>query len=1190
MRRSITLGPLEVDAALPREVGPGQGLAGWVALHRRPILWADMERDARAVFRTLMIGQQLRFALAYPIAIGDRLLGVFTLARATPARESAESAAILASLAAQAAVALDHARLYAETTRRLAQTRALLEVAQILNSTLDSAQLLQRVAIKTAQVCRVDRASLEMLEGDRLVPITSQFADGHAEPEMWAAFRTMAAIPPSQVPPQARALETRAPVIVADATRSDELPRAWVDAFRHKSMMVVPLVRQDEVIGVLTLDHVQEVTPFEPWQVDLAVAIGGQLALALDNARLYGEVNERLRETTTLLAVGQALSRPAPLAEQVRRVAREVARALGADMVGVHVLDEDRDRLRPLAGYRVPESLRPVLAAPRIALSRMPLLREAWSTGRATGSPDPHHDPRFDRELVGQLPPHSLLMAPARVHGTSVGGLFLVWWTPGREFSAAEMRLVEGVAAQVGLALENAELARQREIKLKETETLLQVSRALSSTLDLDALLRNLLRRVAGAVEADTVGVFLLDDERGDVLVPRAGYRVPVERLHELSRLRLSTTAHALYAEAAVTRRPVFSADVPADPRVPGDLKALLPHRSQLFVPIAAKDRLIGGFMAVWTDQARTFAASELALMEGIANHAGVAVENARLFAENRRQVEELSVLHELSRAVTGQLDRDALVATLGALAPRVLEARRFVVRLLDPETGELEAVLRVEDGADVRALAPRYPVSVGLGGVVVATGRPIRTDDYWAELARRGVAESPVGGFRCWLGVPMRVGDTTLGVLALSRDEPPFTEGHERLLLNIADLAALALRSARLFEERTRAYGELAAAQDHLVRTEKLRALGEMASGVAHDFNNLLAAILGRAQLLLRRLEDPTLHQWAQVIERAALDGGQTVRRLQEFARVRRDEPLVPVDLNQVVRDALDITQSRWREDALRRGLAIDVRTALAPVPPVNGDAAELREAMTNLILNALDAMPGGGALTIATGATGDEVEITVTDTGTGMPEAVRERIFDPFFTTKGPQGTGLGLSMTYGIVSRHGGRITVDSAEGRGSVFRLVLPAAVTPAVPPPPPARAAEPAPALRCLVVDDEPMVGEVMGDVLESMGHVAVVLTDGAAAIARFEAEPFDAVFTDLAMPGVSGWQVVQAVKRRAPDVPVFVVTGFGTELAPDERAMHGVEAIFAKPLKIDDIMDAVAQVARRRHQPQGENA
>jgi len=426
-----------------------------------------------------------------------------------------------------------------------------------------------------------------------------------------------------------------------------------------------------------------------------------------------------------------------------------------------------------------------------------------------------------------------------------------------------------------------------------------------------------------------------------------------------------------------------------------------------------------------------------------------------------------------------------------------------------------------------------------------------------------------------------MSAGDRILGVLALRSRERAFTDTDERLLVNIADLAALALRSARLFEERSRAYGELAAAQDQLVRTEKLRALGEMASGVAHDFNNVLASIVGRAQLLLQEVREPRLRRWLEVIERSSLDGAQTVRRLQEFTRIRRDQPFVVVDLNRLVHEALEVTESRWREEPRRRGIPVEVKTSLrAPLPPVAGDPAELREALTNLILNALDAMPDGGLLTLATSATGGEVEVAVSDTGVGIPEHLKAKVFDPFFTTKGPQGTGLGLSMTYGILSRHRAQVALESEEGRGTTFRLRFP--VTTLEPAPPIKEQLDPlGHPLRCLVVDDEPAVGDVLGDMLASLGHRPVVLRQGADAIARFGAEPFDVVFTDLSMPGLSGWDVARAVRGASGQTPVFLVTGFGMEVSPEELGAQGVDAILPKPLSLQDVSRALAVVRRR---------
>src|SRR5262249_47600959 len=216
--------------------------------------------------------------------------------------------------------------------------------------------------------------------------------------------------------------------------------------------------------------------------------------------------------------------------EAMRRVARVVARALGADMVGAYFLDAGRETLVPVAGYRVPKPILPTLLKTPFPLGRFPLLREAWQTGRPVWTSDFGGDPRIDQSFLADLRPGALLFAPTPVRGEIVGGLFLAWWTPGRTFAPAELRLVEGVAAQVGLALENAELARQTGEKLRETETLLSVSRALSSTLELDALLRHLLRQVTRTIEADTVGVWLVDPATG-ALEAHTGYRVPPDVL-----------------------------------------------------------------------------------------------------------------------------------------------------------------------------------------------------------------------------------------------------------------------------------------------------------------------------------------------------------------------------------------------------------------------------------------------------------------------------------------------------------------------------------------------------------------------------------------------------------------------------------------------------------------------------------
>src|SRR5881409_2585058 len=237
-----------------------------------------------------------------------------------------------------------------------------------------------------------------------------------------------------------------------------------------------------------------------------------------------------------------------------------------------------------------------------------------------------------------------------------------------------------------------------------------------------------------------------------------------------------------------------------------------------------------------------------------------------------------------------------------------------------------------------------------------------------------------------------------------------------EDLACSLASQAAVAVENNRLYSELQAAMARLEASQHSTIQAERLRALGEMAGGLANDFNNTLAAILGRAQLLLAQSADSEVKRQLRVIEQAALDGARTMRRMLEFSRTRGRRPFQPVDFNQVVTDAMELTRGQWREDARARGIAYDVRIEKTATAAVVGDRYELGEALTNVIVNALDAMPSGGRLTVRTTIDANHVVVSVIDSGFGMTEATRAKIFEPFLTTKTDKGSGLGLSVTYG------------------------------------------------------------------------------------------------------------------------------------------------------------------------------
>jgi CheY-like chemotaxis protein len=304
-------------------------------------------------------------------------------------------------------------------------------------------------------------------------------------------------------------------------------------------------------------------------------------------------------------------------------------------------------------------------------------------------------------------------------------------------------------------------------------------------------------------------------------------------------------------------------------------------------------------------------------------------------------------------------------------------------------------------------------------------------------------------------------------------------------------------------------------------------------------------------------------------------VDGAQMVRRIQEFTRVRRTRPFQSVDLNEIVEAVVKVTRCRWRDIAQAKGVTYDIRVETTPLPPIAGDPVELREALTNLVLNALDAMPAGGRLTLTTGREGTRVRCTVEDTGVGMADEVRRRVFEPFFTTKGQKGSGLGLSVAYGVVARHGGDIECESRPGTGSTFTIRLPVGEIRHEPPvatPVP----EPPRGLTILVIDDEPEVRQVLVDLLTRRGHTIVAEPDGPSGLARLADRTFDLVITDLGMPGLSGWDVAGVVKRHGR-TPVALITGWSDQLDLDEARARHVDFIIPKPFRLEQILKVLAQ-------------
>ena len=372
---------------------------------------------------------------------------------------------------------------------------------------------------------------------------------------------------------------------------------------------------------------------------------------------------------------------------------------------------------------------------------------------------------------------------------------------------------------------------------------------------------------------------------------------------------------------------------------------------------------------------------------------------------------------------------------------------------------------------------------------------------------------------------------------------------------------------------------------REHYAQMEKLSALGELASGVAHNFNNTLTGILARAQLLLDSTDIKDIRRGLRIIIQTAEDGARTVKRIQDFARQRRDQDFVRIDVDQLMLEVAEITRPRWKDHAEAGNVHIKLVRQIGSNAVIMGDAGELREVLVNMVFNAVDAMPEGGTLTLSTREAGDGVELTIEDTGVGMSEEVRSRIFDPFFTTKGNAGMGLGLSVSYGIIRRHEGTVEVTSEVGRGTTFRLKFPLVGESAAldvqdtGPLLPARADG---RLRVLVIDDEDYVRELLADILTREGCEVELAGEGREALRLFEAQEFDAVFTDVGLPGMSGWELARAVRERDRHVALAVITGWGDTVTAEEQSAAQADWIVPKPFTVDRITDLVGEISQRK--------
>ncbi len=691
--------------------------------------------------------------------------------------------------------------------------------------------------------------------------------------------------------------------------------------------------------------------------------------------------------------------------------------------------------------------------------------------------------------------------------------------------------------------------ARKAERARKRAEALSRLAQMVNASETTPEMLRAVTHEAAAFLDTPHAAVLLLtpDGQRFEV-----GYSIGLQRDGKKGALLLDR-ARTLAGRAVAQRKTLHLANVGAHNIQVPLLEGGAPPMTILSSPICHDERTYG-VVEVYFAQPRDLPDDARSLLTAFADQTAVALHKADLheqIAEQRRQLQSI-----FDNAPVGIIyfNSDLRVAAINAAASSIFglplegaAGKSYADFLRDMPPGLLEKV---------RAGTPFHA-----SHSILHSDRPDR-EEIVCDISL--------------LPVPNENGQVA-GVMLLGFEVTELVKARQE-----ADAARNAAEAA---------LNQARAAHAQMVQMEKMRAIGELASGVAHDFNNALMAILGYTELAEGSLDDSqALATHLAIIRKAAEDASSTVQRLQRFARQRVTTNGEPTDVNIIVQDVVEMTRPRWKDTAQKEGRTYRIDVDLQPVPLILAEPSGLREVLVNMIHNALHAMPNGGTLSLRTRPYGDnQVEIEIGDTGVGMAPEVVARIFDPFFTTRGVEGTGLGLAVSWTIIQRHGGTIDVQSAPGQGTHFFIRLPVTAEEGRGP-----VASQVPAMlplpmeaRLLVVDDEPFVASVLTSILSRHGHRVTVVHSAEEALAVLEekAGEYHMVLTDHGMPGMTGLQLVEEIKHRWSELPVVLLTGWGENLLQTHVAEVLPDAVLAKPINQTDLLNAVAMVLRKKVAP-----
>ena len=1119
----------------------------------------------------------------------------------------------------------DRKRMEEELVQRTKELESLNEMGDLINQTLDIDRVLLIALEKAVHLTGYEMGGIHLVsEEERKHEFKHHFNHSARLAEMAKALEYGEGV-------AGRAVLLKRPVLfsVDDHPSTQLAPLLKEEGVR--TILAFPLFGKGKVVGAISLLS-RSCRVLSQREVRLLESIGNQIGLALVNAKLFSDVAKVKSEwETTFDSVTDLLT----IRDRDYRIIRANKAALDRfglkmdELIGKRCFEIFRRSAKPCVGCYVSETL----------LTKTPVTVELES---------------------------QYLKGVFRFHTFPIFG-------------------------QTGELIGLVELAREitQEKRLEtERDVVNNVNKILASSLNVKQTIQAVHSELKRLWDCEKMGIALFDEEE------QGFHYLALSNPYE----RAGLVAGAIYPQEGTHFRSVVETGLPVIVANTAESDSWVAQellkegiRSSLLFPLEYKGKSIGT-MNFGSKETNHFSETSFELLRQIAPGVAISIQNALLFEEIKKRLDESTILYEIIKiSSSASLNMDQMLTEIVENLSNLLKFENLVIFLVEGNVKRLKpypsSKSRRPNVEDTKGSG--LCLGTGIARWVAERGEPLLVNNV-KEDGRYTGSDEDICSEMC---VPLKVGGEVIGVIDVQSKEPNLSEDDLRLLNVAAGQIAAAIENIRLrdgmkqseekyrtvvesaldgvcvlgedgrlrfvnqrlaeilgfsreeliradfrefLDEESRSLladrekqrqrgGELSPhfesrivrkdggmrvaeisariirdsegqvstiailkdvtekkkMEEELFRAEKLRALAEMASGVAHDFNNALAAILGNTQLLLYTAQDEETKETLRTIEKVAKDSSQTVRRLQDFTKKRVHQDLSIVDVNSIIKDSIEITKPRWKDEAQSRGVPIEVVSNFEEIPPVSGNDSELRGVLTNMILNAVEAMPEGGKIEISTFKKKKNVIIQISDTGMGIAEDAKEKIFEPFFTTKPFTNTGLGLSMAYGIIKRLGGEIQVESEQGYGTTFTILFPIREVEkdeAVLPQPIAQGRQ----ARILVIDDEELVRSVLSRTLANADHQVTLAADGEKGIQLFKGGKFDMVLTDLGMPGMSGWEVCRMIKKMSPGTPVGMITGWGAEMSRSKMEEYGLDFVIPKPFDIKQIMTVVAETMQSK--------